>query len=116
VDPSYIQETIRGLRMVTGPGGTAASSFAGTPLKAVGKSGTGEMGAAGPVNWFVGWDESRKDPIVVLVMVEGAGAFEEGSELTAGPAVRNILETYYGLTGSSSSSSSRSGAGRVASG
>ncbi len=105
VSPSTLQETIRGMRMVTGKGGTAESSFEGSPLKAVGKSGTGEMWGHGNVNWFIGWDESQSHPILVLVMIEGGGAFESGSELTAAPAVRNILEYYYGLGGKSSKKS-----------
>ena len=106
VDPTYLQETVRGMRMVTGSGGTAEQSFKGTPLRTVGKSGTGEMWGKDPVNWFVGWAEDQGDPVVVLVMVEGGGAYERGSELSTGPAVRNILETYHGATRSSSSSSS----------
>jgi penicillin-binding protein 2 len=106
LDPSFYQETIRGLRMVTGPGGTAEKAFSGTPLRAVGKSGTGEMGEhRDPVNWFIGWAEGQENPLVVLVMVEGGGAFEEGSELSTGPAVRNILEAYHGGAARSSSSS-----------
>ena len=108
VDSSYLKETLRGLKMVTGPGGTAEDAFKGTKLDAVGKSGTGEEWGKDPINWFVGWDESKKDPVVVLVMVEAGGAFEDGSEYTAAPAVRNILESYYGVAGSSSSSSSSS--------
>jgi hypothetical protein len=30
-------------------------------------------------------------------MIEGGGSFEEGSEMTAGPVVRHILEAYYGV-------------------
>ena len=106
VDPATLQETIRGMRMVTGKGGTAESSFEGSSLKAVGKSGTGEMWGKGNVNWFIGWDESQSDPVLVLVMIEGGGAFESGSELTAAPAVRNILEYHHGLEGGSSESPS----------
>ena len=109
VDPSYLQETLRGLKMVTGPGGTAEDAFKGTKLDVVGKSGTGEEWGKDPINWFVGWNQSKKDPIVVLVMVEAGGTFDDGSEVTAAPAVRNILETYYGVETSSSSSSSSSG-------
>jgi penicillin-binding protein 2 len=108
VNPLHLRETIRGLRMVTGAGGTAEQSFQGTPLRPVGKSGTGEMWGKDPVNWFVGWAENQKDPLVVLVMVEGGGAYERGSELSTGPAVRNILEAYHGAQNSSSSSSSSS--------
>ena len=110
VDPPYLQETLRGLKMVTGPGGTAEDAFKGTKLDVVGKSGTGEEWGKDPINWFVGWNQSKKDPVVVLVMVEAGGTFDDGSEVTAAPAVRNILETYYGVeTSSSSSSSSSSG-------
>ena len=34
---------------------------------------------------------------MVVTMIEGGGAFQEGSEMTAGPAVRHILEAYYGV-------------------
>jgi hypothetical protein len=30
-------------------------------------------------------------------MIEGGGTFQEGSEMTAGPTVRHILEAYYGV-------------------
>jgi len=30
-------------------------------------------------------------------MIEGGGAFQTGSEMTAGPAVRHVLEAYYGV-------------------
>ena len=30
-------------------------------------------------------------------MIDGGGTFQEGSEMTAGPAVRHILEAYYGV-------------------
>jgi penicillin-binding protein 2 len=107
VAPGYLQETIKGMRMVVGPGGTAENAFKGTPLKAVGKSGTGERWGKDPINWFVGWAEDQQDnPLVVVAMVEGGGAFEQGSELTTGPAVRNILETYYGKKSSENPSPS----------
>lgn len=88
-----LDATIQGLRMVTGPGGTAESAFEGTPLKVAGKSGTGEIAGKDPVAWFVGWAENQKKPLVVLVMVEGGG----DSELAAAPAVRIILEAYHGV-------------------
>jgi hypothetical protein len=49
------------------------------------------------VNWFVGWAENQERPMIVLVMVEGGGAFEQGSEVTAGPAARHVLESFYGV-------------------
>ncbi len=101
VDPYYIQETIRGLKMVTSPGGTAENAFNGSPLSVAGKTGTGEMWGKDPINYFVGWAENQGDPLVVLVMVEEGGAFEYGSEVTVAPAARNILEAYHGANRSS---------------
>src|SRR5919205_760456 len=103
VSAQSLQSTLNGLRMVTGPGGTAEDAFKGSRLPVVGKTGTGEIWGKDPVNYFVGWVENQKDPLVVLVMVENAGAFEHGSEVTVAPAARNILEAYHG-TGNSSSS------------
>ncbi len=97
VDPRYLENTIEGLRKVTGEGGTAESIFQGAKLPFVGKSGTGEVWGKDWMNWFVGWVENQERPLVVLVMVEGGGAFEQGSEKTAGPAARHILEAYYGV-------------------
>ena len=102
-----LQTTIDGLRKVTGKGGTAEEIFKGSKLPVVGKTGTGEMWGKDPVNFFVGWAENQENPLVVLVMVEGGGAFEQGSEVTAGPAARHILEAYHGVTSSSDSSSSK---------
>jgi penicillin-binding protein 2 len=79
--------------MVTGPGGTAEPAFKGSTLEVAGKSGTGEIAGKDPVNWFVGWAEGREKPLVVLTMVEGGAHSEE----TAAPAVRHILEAYYGV-------------------
>ena len=105
VDPYYIQETIRGLKMVTAPGGTAENAFNGSPLSVAGKAGTGEMWGKDPINYFVGWAENQGDPLVVLVMVEEGGAFEYGSEITVAPAARNILEAYHGANKSSNEDS-----------
>jgi penicillin-binding protein 2 len=96
VSDYHIQNALEGLRGVTEDGGTAESIFKGSELDVAGKSGTGEA-PKGFVNWFVGWAENQEQPMVVVVMVEGGGAFELGSEMTAGPAVRHILEAYYGV-------------------
>lgn len=94
VDPQYLQDTIKGLEMVTGPKGTAERAFIGSRIKVVGKTGTGQMGdGKDPVGWFVGWAENQKNPLVVLVMVEHGG----DGEPTSAPAVRHILEAYYGV-------------------
>jgi len=97
VSQQSLQTTIDGLRKVTGPGGTAENIFEGSKLQVVGKSGTGEVWGSDWVNWFVGWAENQERPMIVLVMVEGGGAFEQGSEVTAGPAARRVLESYYGV-------------------
>ena len=97
-----IDTVIQGLRGVTAKKGTAETIFKGSELPTIGKSGTGELPcAAGTncdyVNWFAGWTEGQEEPLVVVTMIEGGGAFQEGSEMTAGPAVRHILEAYYGV-------------------
>lgn len=93
--------------MVTGKGGTAENAFRGMALPIVGKTGTGEMGEhRDPVNYFVGWAENQDEPLVVLTMIEGGGAFQTGSEITAAPAARAILESYHDANGSSRNRSS----------
>jgi penicillin-binding protein 2 len=93
-----IDTVIDGLRGVTKKKGTAGPVFVGSKLPTVGKSGTGELPTGDFVNWFVGWTEGEdQKPLVVVTMIEGGGAFAEGSEMTAGPAVRHILEAYYGV-------------------
>ena len=87
------QTTIEGLRKVTGDGGTAERAFSGSPLEIVGKTGTGEMGERDPVAWFAGWAENRDNPLVVVAMVEAGG----DGEPTTAPAVRHVLESYYGV-------------------
>lgn len=101
-DASARNELLQGLRLVTGPDGTAAPAFTDSKLSVVGKSGTGERGNKDPVNWFAGWAENQEDPVVVVVMVEGGGH----SEVTAAPAVRRILEARYGVETTSPESDS----------
>jgi penicillin-binding protein 2 len=97
-----IDTVIEGLRGVTAKKGTAETIFKGSELPTIGKSGTGELPCAPNepcdyVNWFAGWTEGQAQPLVVVTMIEGGGAFQEGSEMTAGPAVRHVLEAYYGV-------------------
>jgi penicillin-binding protein 2 len=101
VNDNHLQYAIEGLRGVTEDGGTAEPVFKGAELDVAGKSGTGET-PKGYVNWFVGWAENQGQPMIVVVMIEGGGTFETGSEMTAGPAVRHILEAFYGVEQSSS--------------
>ncbi|QIN82694.1 penicillin-binding protein 2 [Rubrobacter tropicus] len=99
---AQIDAVINGFRGVTAKKGTAENIFKGSELPTIGKSGTGELPsepgeAADYVNWFAGWTEGQDEPLVVVTMIEGGGAFETGSELTAGPVVRHVLEAYYGV-------------------
>ena len=97
VDPGIFGATTEGLRMVTGEGGTAEGVFYDSELQVAGKSGTGEMWGSDAINWFIGWAENKDQPLLVLTMIEGGGVFETGSEMTAGPVVRHMLEAYYGV-------------------
>jgi penicillin-binding protein 2 len=106
VSQATLNATIEGFRMVTSSGGTAENAFNGATLPMIGKTGTGEMGEhRDQVNYFAGWAENQDDPLVVLVMIEGGGAFQTGSEVTAAPAARAILEAYHDPDGSSNRSS-----------
>jgi penicillin-binding protein 2 len=96
VNDYHLQLAMQGLREVTEDGGTAEAIFKGSQLDVAGKSGTGEA-PEGYINWFVGWAEGQERPMIVVVMIENGGAFQTGSEMTAGPAVRHILEAYYGI-------------------
>lgn len=100
-EPDALAALEQGLRGVTGPEGTAAPAFADSQLTVLGKSGTGERGETqDPVAWFAGWAEGQEDPLVVIVMIEGSGS----SEVTAAPAVRGVLEAYYGVESGGSAS------------
>jgi penicillin-binding protein 2 len=104
---AYLQNAREGLRGVPANDvrgvpqheGTAYPAFVGTTLPTLGKSGTGELPSGKDfVNWYVGWAANKaSDPLVVVVMIDGGGAFQDGSEVTAAPAVRHILESYYGV-------------------
>ncbi|QIN81037.1 penicillin-binding protein 2 (plasmid) [Rubrobacter marinus] len=97
VSASALEETKDGLRKVTEEGGTAEWPFEGSRLPMLGKTGTGELTGGRFVNWYVGWAETEGRPLIVLAMVEDGGAFEEGSEVTAAPAVRHVIEAFYGM-------------------
>lgn len=104
VSAGPIEATIDGFRRVTGKGGTAENAFRNSTLPVIGKTGTGEMGEhRDPVNYFAGWAENQDEPLVILVMIEGGGAFQTGSEVTAAPAARAILEHFYGVSKNSKS-------------
>jgi penicillin-binding protein 2 len=104
VSAGTIEATVDGFRRVTSKGGTAENAFRNSTLPIIGKTGTGEMGEhRDPVNYFAGWAENQDEPLVILVMIEGGGAFQTGSEVTAAPAARAILEHFYGVSKNSNS-------------
>jgi penicillin-binding protein 2 len=94
---AQIDTVVDGFRGVTAKKGTAETIFKDSEIPTIGKSGTGELPTGDFVNWFAGWTDGQEDPLVVVTMIEGGGAFQEGSEMTAGPAVRHVLEAYYGV-------------------
>jgi penicillin-binding protein 2 len=96
IEDYHFEQVKAGMRGVTSDGGTAESVFKGSKLAVLGKSGTGET-PKGYVNWFVGWTEGQGQPMIVVAMIENGGAFQTGSEMTAGPAVRHIIEASYGV-------------------
>jgi penicillin-binding protein 2 len=96
IEDYHFEQAIEGMRGVTANGGTAESIFKGSELAVAGKSGTGET-PKGYVNWFVGWAEGQEQPMIVVAMIENGGTFQTGSEMTAGPAVRHVIEAAYGV-------------------
>lgn len=106
-DPVALESLMQGLRDVTGPEGTAAPAFEDSELTVLGKSGTGERDDEDPVAWFAGWAEGYENrPLIVVVMLEGSGS----SEVTAAPAVRGVLEAYYGIESGGSDSAAAAAA------
>lgn len=106
-DPVALDALMDGLRGVTGPEGTAAPAFEDSELTVLGKSGTGERGdTQDPVAWFAGWAEGQELPLVVVVVLEGSGS----SEVTAAPAVRGMLESYYDVGSGGSQSAAEAAA------
>ncbi|WP_420855890.1 penicillin-binding protein 2 [Thermoactinospora rubra] len=78
--------------------GTAAGAFAGFPMDLVrvgGKTGTAEVYGKEDTSWFASFAPTRNPRYVVVVMVSQGGM---GGQ-TAAPAVREIYEGIYGLTG-----------------
>jgi penicillin-binding protein 2 len=106
VSQATLNATIDGFRMVTGRGGTAENAFNGRDPAYNRQDGNRRDGEhRDQVNYFIGWAENQDDPLVVLVMIEGGGAFQTGSEVTAAPAARALLESYHDSGGSSNRSS-----------
>ena len=87
------------LKSVT-TGGTAASAFSGFPLGRIpvaGKTGTGEAPNKQTTAWFASYAPADDPQYAVVVMVEEGGT----GGGTAAPAVRDIYEAIFGVSGSS---------------
>ncbi|MBI1256318.1 MAG: hypothetical protein GC204_02500 [Chloroflexi bacterium] len=85
--------------VTTSPVGTAEFVFRNSPLQSLGvcgKTGTAQTGDENTNSeaWFAAYAPRENPQVVVVGMVETAG---EGSEVAA-PIVRQVLETYFGLT------------------
>ncbi len=80
--------------------GTGMSPFSGFPLdkvKVAAKTGSGEVpNAAAPVSWFSAFAPADNPRYQVIMMVSQGGT----GALTSGPSVRMILESIFGVDGS----------------
>lgn len=86
-------EIIRqGLVAVT-TNGTGTAAFSGFPYQVAGKSGSAETGRGTTHSWFSAYAPADNPAVVVSVLVDEGG---EGSAAAA-PAVRRILEAYFGI-------------------
>ncbi len=100
IKPEVI-ETIRGgiCAVTTSSVGTAEFVFRNSQLQTIGvcgKTGTAQTGSSDTNShaWFAGYAPRENPQIVVVAMVETSG---EGSEVAA-PIVREVMETYFGMT------------------
>ncbi|NJN53863.1 MAG: hypothetical protein HC804_03360 [Anaerolineae bacterium] len=106
ISPENLASLQQGLYDVTHSGrGTATFIFDGLSVPAAGKTGTAEDPPRNSHAWFAGYAPAgpytRPDgtvttepEIAVVVIMENAG---QGSEVAA-PIVRQIMETYFGIT------------------
>jgi penicillin-binding protein 2 len=95
INPATLQSIRSSLEAVTTVG-TAASTFANSPLSSIGvagKTGTAEIGGKQPYAWFAAYAPARDPQYVVAVMLEEGG---HGGE-TAAPIARRILEGIFQL-------------------
>lgn len=97
IDGELIARTQEALRGVATEG-TARGTFAGFPhdeFPVGGKTGTGQVFGKEDMSWFVGFDADENSEFVVAVAIEQGG----GGSATAGPVVRRIFESIYGIAG-----------------
>ncbi|MEV5710430.1 penicillin-binding protein 2 [Actinoallomurus sp. NPDC052274] len=96
--PSKVLSYIRNALADVPKQGTAAGAFGGFPfdkLAVAGKTGTAEVYGKKDTSWFASFAPANKPRYVVVAMVTQAGT----GATTAAPAVRQIWEGMYGLTG-----------------
>ncbi|KNZ69564.1 penicillin-binding protein 2 [Thermincola ferriacetica] len=98
VSPQTLAVIRRGMAAVTEPGGTAASVFAGFPIKVAGKTGTAQTGKDPKTGlerdnhgWFVGFAPYDNPQVAVAAIVEYGG--HGGS--SAGYVARDVLAAYF---------------------
>jgi penicillin-binding protein 2 len=102
--------TIReGLRQAAmEPGGTSAALFGNYPREIAGKTGTAERGNGRPdQSWYAAFAPFEAPEIVAVATIDGGGF---GSDAAA-PAVREILNQYFGLKGKQLQQANQTGGG-----
>jgi len=82
-----------GMLRVTQPGGTAAGTFWGFPVKVAGKSGTSEVKGHDNHAVFVAFAPYEKPEVALACVIEYGG----GGSAVAAVAVRDTLAAYFGL-------------------
>ncbi|HHY45678.1 MAG TPA: penicillin-binding protein 2 [Firmicutes bacterium] len=95
ISPAARAAIVEGMKAVTGPGGTAAGSFAGFPVPVAGKTGTAQAPPGDSHAWFAAFAPADNPEIVVLTFVERGTS----GSLAAAPIARRVLDAYFG-TGS----------------
>lgn len=87
----------QGMKMVTMPGGTGASYFAGFPHEEIGvgaKTGSAQYGSeeTDAMAWFAGFAPYEKPEIAVVAMI-----IQGNSGGYSGTIVRDVMDSYFGL-------------------
>lgn len=93
IDPEILKIVQEGMLEVTQPGGTAYSTFAGTPFRVAAKTGTVQRGGGNKNGLMVGY-APYDDPQMAFVVVVPGGI---GGSDSAGPIARNLVDAFFGL-------------------
>jgi penicillin-binding protein 2 len=79
------------------PGGTSASLFANFPVPVAGKTGTAESGSGrSDHSWYASWAPANNPKVVVVVLIAHGGFGAQA----AGPAAKEIYQSFFGVKGS----------------